>query len=309
LANGKHIPLSNYSGENSDRAVFVLNAVPNFSPIDFNLGFLRSTGWSVSVDRFRFHFQQKDEASAAHPLKQMLAAQPPHILVRKLDKEEDYFVAVSLFMNGKIRVLGNDEDRSREFLRGLILGFPPTFKEPSDLEVEATWETDSNIFAMFCGMLMGALGWDPMHDLPPSLEESISEARKSLDIGNYKSCVVMSRRALEGLLKFAHKRLLGQDPVKHGKRMMLNDLINAFKAAKKVPEHLLQVADSLRLLGNVPGAHAADIPDYQFTRYDAEFAFASLLYFNEQYFTKIDTDVRSYYTIEIDLSGQHFEAE
>jgi hypothetical protein len=52
-----------------------------------------------------------------------------------------------------------------------------------------------------------------MHDLPPSLEESISEARKSLDIGNYKSCVVMSRRALEGLLKFAHKRLLARAAV------------------------------------------------------------------------------------------------
>jgi len=34
----------------------------------------------------------------------------------------------------------------------------------------------------------------------------------------------------------------------------------------------------------------------------SEFSLASLLYFNEQYFTKIDKDVRSYYSIEIDLS-------
>lgn len=53
------------------------------------------------------------------------------------------------------------------------------------------------------------------------------------------------------------------------------------------------------------GAHAANIPDYQFSRYDAKFAFASLLYFNEQYFTKIDKDVRSYYSIEIDLIGHN----
>ena len=52
-----------------------------------------------------------------------------------------------------------------------------------------------------------------MHDIPPSLEESILEARKSLDIGNYKSSIVMSRRAVEGLLKFAHKRLLGTDEI------------------------------------------------------------------------------------------------
>lgn len=302
MANGKHIPLSNYSDENPQRAVFALKAVPNFSPIDFNLGFLRTKGWSVSVDRFRFHFEQNNATSDAHPLKQVLAPQPAHILVRKLDKEEDYCVAISVYMDGSIRILANDEDRAHEFLQGLVLGFPPAFKEPSDLNVDAGWESAGDLFAMFCGMLMGAMGWDPMHDLPPSLEESISEARKSLDIGNYKSCVVMSRRALEGLLKFAHKRLLGHDPIKKGKSMMLNDLINALKAAKKMPEHLLQVADSLRLLGNVPGAHAADIPDYQFSRYDAEFAFASLLYFNEQYFTKIDKDVRSYYSIEIDLS-------
>jgi len=37
-----------------------------------------------------------------------------------------------------------------------------------------------------------------------------------------------------------------------------------------------------------------------FARYDAEFGPASVLYFNEQYFTKIDNDVRSYYSLEID---------
>jgi hypothetical protein len=35
----------------------------------------------------------------------------------------------------------------------------------------------------------------PMHDLPPSLEESILEAEKALDIGNCKSSIVMSHRA------------------------------------------------------------------------------------------------------------------
>jgi hypothetical protein len=105
-------------------------------------------------------------------LKKMLASQQPHILVRKLDKEEDYFVAISIFMDGKIRVFSNDEDRAHEFLEGLVLGFPPSFKERSDLNLEAHWETAAEPFALFCGMLAGAMGWDPMHDIPPSLEES-----------------------------------------------------------------------------------------------------------------------------------------
>jgi hypothetical protein len=305
MANEKHIPISNYFDENPQQSVFTLQAKPNYSPVDFNLEFLRTKGWSVSVDRFRFHFQSTDTAPGDHRLKKMFASQPPHILVRKLDKEEDYFVAISIFMDGKIRVSSNDEDRAGEFLEGLVLGFPPSFKARSDLHIEATWETSAEAFAVFCGMLSGAMGWDPMHDIPPSLEESILEARKSLDIGNYKSSIVMSRREVEGLLKFAYKRLLGKDPVKKGgKSMMLNDLITAFKGTGKIPEHLLQVADSLRLLGNVPGAHPADIQGYQFTRYDADFGLASVLYFNEQYFTKIDKDVRSYYSIEIDLSEE-----
>ena len=156
---------------------------------------------------------------------------------------------------------------------------------------------------MFCGMLHGAYGWDPMHDMPPFLEESIREARKSLEIGNYKSCVVMCRRGLEALLKYAYKRLIGQDPIdRNGRYLMLNSLIQAFKSEGKLPDHLLHVADSLRLLGNVPGAHAAEIANYQFNRYDAEFALASAVYFIEQYFTKIDTEVSEYYTLTIDFN-------
>ncbi len=104
-----------------------------------------------------------------------------------------------------------------------------------------------------------------------------------------------------------HKRLLGIDPLKKGggKSMMLNDLVNAFKGTGKIPEHLLQVADSLRLLGNVPGAHPAEIPGCQFTRYDAEFGLSSVLYFNEQYFTKIDKDVSSYYSLESTCRKNH----
>jgi hypothetical protein len=241
LPNHKHIPLSNYFDKNPRQTLFTLHAVPNFSPLDFNLEFLKAKGWSLSADRFRFHFEAGDVTSGEHALKKLFASLPPHMLIRKIDKEEDYFVAISVFVDGKLTVLSNDEDRACEFLDGLLLGFPPAFKEKSDLEVEARWETDAQQFAVFCGMLTGAMGWDPMHDVPPSLEESIVEARKSLEMGNYKSSIVMSRRAIEGLLKFAHKRLLGKEPIrKDGRSMMLNDLITAFRGTGKIPEHLLQ---------------------------------------------------------------------
>jgi len=82
-------------------------------------------------------------------------------------------------------------------------------------------------------------------------------------------------------------------------------MIEKFKKEEfsPIPSHLLHVLDSIRLIGNVPGAHAAEIKGYRFSRSDAEFALASVYYFVEQYFSKIDTEVSEYYTLKIDLDG------
>lgn len=61
---------------------------------------------------------------------------------------------------------------------------------------------------MFAGMVVGALGWDSAHNIPPALEGSLEEARQALSIANYRYLVVMCRRSLEALLKFAFPRLL-----------------------------------------------------------------------------------------------------
>lgn len=299
----KHIPIGNYFSDNPKKAVYCISGIPDFSPLDINLEFLHSKGWSINTDRIRFHTEIKMEVPEKHPMAQILANLKPHLLLRKIDKEEDYFISIQVMLDGGIKILSNDSDKAAEYFRGVFLAFPPSFKESKDISQESQWSDDETTFAMFCGMLHGAYGWDPSHDLPPFLKESIEEAQKSLEIGNYKSCVVMCRRGIEALLKFAFKRLLGKEPLgKNNRPLMLNDLIRGFKGKGHVPDHLLHVADSLRLLGNVPGAHASEIKDYHFTRYDAEFAISSLLYFVEQYFTKIDTEVTSYYTVSIDLA-------
>ncbi len=296
-----HISLEDYFDNKPPQKVYRVIAEPDFSPLDFNLEFLKRSGWSLSADRFRFHTQQAAPPEEANALVKFMALRPPHLLIRRLNKEEDYFVAISIFVDGKIEALGNDSDMLIHFITGIFTEFPPAFKEVGDFSIVTEEITDESSIAMFCGMLHGAYGWDPLCDLPPSLAESLDEAQTSLAIGNYRSCVVMCRRALEGLLKFAYERLLGKKPVNNkGRDFMLNDLITAFRNAKAIPEHLLYAADSLRTLGNVPGAHAADIKDYCFTKYDAEFALSTLLYFNEQYFTKVDTEVRNYYTMTIE---------
>jgi hypothetical protein len=171
-------------------------------------------------------------------------------------------------------------------------------------EVTEDWLAEAETKALFAGMLAGAQGWDPSHNVPHSIQQSLDEARRALEIANYRSSVTMSRRTLEAVLKFGYQRLLKKAPVNtKGHGLMLNDMIQDFRRQKPqpIPEHLLHIADSIRLIGNVPGAHAADIVGYHFSRSDAEFALHAASHFLDQYFSKIDTEVSQYYTLTIDL--------
>ncbi len=114
----------------------------------------------------------------------------------------------------------------------------------------------------------------------------------------------MCRRAIEALLQFAFPRLLRRAATdKKGYALTLNAMIDEFKKqpGTPIPLHLLYVADSVRLVGNVPGAHPQELKDYNLTRYDAQFAVASAHHFVNQYFSKIDTEVSEYCELTIDL--------
>jgi HEPN domain-containing protein len=273
---------------------------------------LSQQGWTAA-DRVRLHLPRKDRgAPEGHPMGQLLRDMPPHILVRKYDRDEGVIVVLHFYFDGKITGFTNNEAYGVTFLKKLLLECPPSFHGEPELSIDCEWSTDENLRAMFLGLLHGALGWDSHHQIPPILIQSLEEAYKSLEIANYRSCVVMCRRALEGLLKFAFPRLLKKQPVDaKGKAMMLNDMTVAFKNEKPapIPQHLLNIVDAVRLIGNVPGAHAAEIPGYRFTRSDAEFALAAANHFIDTYFSKIDTEVGAYYTLIIDFGAEADETK
>lgn len=307
MRSAANYPLSSYKDPASGSAVFCLRAKPAFSPIDVNVAFLVRSGWNQSVDRLRFHLRRPSDAATNNPLAEVIGRFGPHLLIRRLDREEDHFASVRTSIDGEILVLSNDAEFARTFFRGVFLEYPPSFRTLEDFEISEEWLSDQETNALFAGMLAGAQGWDPSHGIPDNVRQSLDEARKSLEIANYRSCVVMSRRTLEAVLMFGYERLLKTKPVNNkGRTLTLDDMIRDFRNRRPplIPEHLLHVADSVRLIGNVPGAHAADITDYRFSRSDAEFALYATTHFLEQYFSKIDTEVNQYYTLTIELAGK-----
>ena len=298
------VSIDQYSDPKTSPAVFCISAKATFSPVDINVEYLFRNGWSQASDRLRLHTENQMKVDPDHPIAKLFDAVKPHLLIRRYDQEEGCFAAVHIELSGVIRVWSNDEAFARKFIAGAFMECPPSFHSIDEFEIHEGWESDPTLRAMFSGMVAGALGWDPRHNLPPALSNSLEEAEKALSISNYRSSVVMCRRALEALLKFASPRLLKRPATdKKGHGLMLNAMIEEFRKepGTPIPVHLLHVADSVRIVGNVPGAHAQEIKDYQFTRYDAEFALASAHHFVHQYFTKIDPDVSNYYTLTIDL--------
>jgi hypothetical protein len=97
-----HIPLASYFEDKGPERVFRLEARSNSNPFDFNLQFMHRKGWSLSSDRFRFRFQQEPPPENSNPLLKLMGSRPPHLLIRRLDKEEDMFATYSFFMDGTI---------------------------------------------------------------------------------------------------------------------------------------------------------------------------------------------------------------
>jgi hypothetical protein len=303
LSSHKKVSLNDYLTSDKPLPVFAVRITPNFNPIDINLKFLMEEGWT-NADRFRFHFKQEFKETKNEIMNQLFSQIKPHILIRKYDKPEDCFLTIHVNLDGTFDILSNDEAFADKYLKGLFLEFPPSFYSIEDLEISKEWVQDSNKTAFFTGLLAGTLGWDPLNDIPTAIKNSLEEAKKAISIANYRSCVVMCRRTGEALLKFAFKRLLNKDPLDtQGRALTFDAIIRQFRQQQPppIPAHLLHILDSIRVIGNVPGAHPVEIEGYKFSKLDAEFTLASIQYFIEQYFSQIDKEVTQYYTLTIDL--------
>ena len=106
MPSARNYPLSSYGDPASGAPVFRLRATPDFSPLEVNVAFLARTGWNQSVDRLRLHFHAPSDVAPEHPLAQAISRFEQHLLIRRLDRDEDCFASVHVSFNGEVGVLG-----------------------------------------------------------------------------------------------------------------------------------------------------------------------------------------------------------
>jgi HEPN domain-containing protein len=276
----KAIPISQYVPKASGKidlkklSVFKLHAAPKSSPIDLNLATLSAeSGWSLS-DRLRFW----------HTLNGKSPLQGTRLTIRKLVLDEQALVHCHVEADGGVAILSNSREYATTFFSSVFLGNPPSFHDRKDWTVKGEWVNDETAVAFFMATAEGALGWGPK--VPDEIEDSMKEALRGVEKRNWKSCVVMCRRALQALMEVAYEKVFEAKPPKG---LDLNGIIRSFEklSPSPIPRHWLNIADAVRNIGNIPGAHPHPIPSYRFTKGDATLAYSNTSSFVSAYFEKI----------------------
>jgi len=269
------IDISEYALENLKKlSVFALEARPNSSPVDINLAaLLDESSWGPS-DRLRFWHT----LAGASPLPVV------RLTIRRLDLDENALVHCHLDQDGTVSILSNSKDYANRFFRSVFVDGTPVFAGIRNWKLKSGWTRNKTSIAFFVASVSGALGWGPQ--VPHEIETTMKEALRNIEGRSWKSCVVMCRRALQALMEAAHQKFFSAKP---GKRLDLNGIIREFESVTPlhIPKHWLNIADAVRNIGNVPGAHPRVIRGYRFSKSDAVLAYNNTAAFVSAYFEKI----------------------
>jgi hypothetical protein len=206
------------------------------------------------------------------------------LTIRKLDLDEKALVHCHLDEDGTLSILSNSKDYATRFFRSVFVDGPPVFAGIRDWKVKSGWTKNKTSIAFFAASISGALGWGPK--VPNEIEATMKEALRNIEGRSWKSCVVMCRRALQALMEAAHEKFFS---VKPGKGLDLNGIIRKFESVTPlhIPRHWLNIADAVRNIGNVPGAHPRAIQGYRFSKSDAVLAYNNTAALVSAYFEKI----------------------
>jgi HEPN domain-containing protein len=263
--------------------VYVLEALPLFSPLDIDVGSLvEKHGW-FRADRFRFWYPLKMKPLVDLPEKLV----PIRFYIRRFDVINGRLVVCRVFP-AYLQILSDDEEYAESFFSQVFCNVPPTFHSLSDWAFKKDWSSKKRDVLYFMSALGASLSWsESIDNATKEVRDSYKEAQKAFEAGLWKSTVVMCRRATEAVLKEARIKFFRKMAMKKGRKLALYELIKVFESIEPsiIPLHYLRLLDAIRLIGNIPGAHPEKpIPNYKFTYRDASLALSNLGAFLNMYY-------------------------
>lgn len=202
----------------------------------------------------------------------------------KLDLARNAMLNCVIVDDGNVRIISNDEEYAKDFFDFMVAD-----KLLIDWTISTKWSQELVDVSTFMGGLLGiADKIDPLSKASREVQESLKETVGSYEAQNWKATIVMARRTIEAVLKDAYKKSFKKDPVdKNKKNLNLDNLIREFDKLQVIPKHWLRICDSIRLIGNLPGAHPVAIPNYKFSSEDALLALTNTTAFLRAYYSKM----------------------
>jgi len=293
------IPFADYSKKKRGIQVYVIKAKPPKNPIEFNLANLVEViGWNLIRDRFRFFFSDNklSESLKGTPLEFLDIG--PRLFLRVLDRDRGGCIGLSVSFDGSIVGVSNDDSFAEEVFSAVFFDNPAHSSKIEDWQITKEYSTEKVTIAYFRGILESALGWKG-EALDAIISKDFREAEKALKIGNWKSCIIMSARTVEQLVKDVFQNVIAPFTSQTTKKPTLGMVVGILEREKALPSHILRYLRGLTELRNTihPGG-------YEPTHADALLAFSSAQSIIGWIWERQGKNIGEIYTLEIPLRRQ-----
>jgi len=293
------IPFADYTKGKKGIQVYVIKAKPPKNPIEFNLTNLVDViGWNPIKDRFRFFFSDNKLSESLKGTSLEFLDIGPRLFLRFLDRDRGGCIGLSVAFDGSILGVSNDDSFAEEVFSAVFFDDPAHSSKIEDWRITKEYTKEKVIIAYFTGILESALGWKG-ETLDTTISKDLREAEKALKIGNWKSCIVMSARTVEKLVKDTFQNVIDPFTSQTTEKPTLGMIVGILERQKTLPSHVLRYLRGLTELRNTihPGG-------YEPTHADALLAFSSAQTIIGWIWERQGKNIGEIYTLEIPLRRQ-----
>ena len=290
------IPFMDYIKKKRGIQVYVIEAKPPKNPIELNIANLvEIIGWNPIGDRFRFFFSDTRLSELLKEAGLEFLELGPRLFVRILDKDRGSCLGLSIAFDGIIEGWSNDDSFAEEVFSTIFFDNPAHSSKIEDWRITREYSTKKVTIAFFRGILESGLGWKG-ETLDAIIREDLKEAEEAFKIGHWKSCIVMSARTVEKLIKDVFNAVVAPFTQGTNQKPTLGMIVGILEQQRTLPSHVLRYLRGLTELRNTihPGGHEP-------THADALLALSSAQSITGWIWESQGKSIGEIYTLEIPL--------